>query len=436
MFLLLPDVDPDINELKKSQNRWKVFAGIGGGVSILIIIAIVILFSLSSATPETATDIAGITDTPTPVSADTPTSLPATTELPSPPTQELTTEPTIEETQTPTEEATPVLADQPTSIPIGEVSSPLTEEPTQEPAATPIPTPLEKPATGSILETLSGKIAVPVFENGMYNTYLASADNNWTPELLFEQASQPAFAGNGRGMVIHSWKGADWGKQLIYLTDFEDLINIRKMTNFIEDAHPNFNKHGDEVVFHSRQESRDRDPIIIRLNTSPGSPLVKLGEGTNPDWLGDNIVYYKAFPNSGIYLMSKDGESSNEPIILTSKTVPAASPDEDHVALPLHDGKNWQINIFSVNQGPGSLMQLTAASDADNILPVWSPDGNHIAFASKRDGDWAIWVMNVDGSSQEKLFDLPGSVDGTISDPDVEPTLTFGWFEERMSWAP
>ena len=36
-------------------------------------------------------------------------------------------------------------------------------------------------------------------------------------------------------------------------------------------------------------------------------------------------------------------------------------------------------------------------------ISVWSPDGQKIAFASKRDGNWEIYVMNADGSGQQRL---------------------------------
>jgi Tol biopolymer transport system component len=40
------------------------------------------------------------------------------------------------------------------------------------------------------------------------------------------------------------------------------------------------------------------------------------------------------------------------------------------------------------------------AFDAD---PAWSPDGRKIAFVSHRDGSYGIYVMNADGSGQQRL---------------------------------
>jgi Tol biopolymer transport system component len=39
------------------------------------------------------------------------------------------------------------------------------------------------------------------------------------------------------------------------------------------------------------------------------------------------------------------------------------------------------------------------------LLPAWSPDGSKIAFESDRAGDYAVWVMNADGTNPIRLTD-------------------------------
>src|SRR5207244_9009480 len=51
--------------------------------------------------------------------------------------------------------------------------------------------------------------------------------------------------------------------------------------------------------------------------------------------------------------------------------------------------------------------------------PSWSPDGTKIAFASNRDGDVDIWVMNADGSEQTNITnDDPSNDDFPRWSPD------------------
>jgi Tol biopolymer transport system component len=47
----------------------------------------------------------------------------------------------------------------------------------------------------------------------------------------------------------------------------------------------------------------------------------------------------------------------------------------------------------------------------------WSPDGARIAFASDRDGNWEIYLMNADGGQQQRIT----INEATDQDPDWRP---------------
>ena len=57
-------------------------------------------------------------------------------------------------------------------------------------------------------------------------------------------------------------------------------------------------------------------------------------------------------------------------------------------------------------ENPPGLLQLTKNEVVD-WQPSWSPDGTKIAFSSKRDGNWEIYVMDASGQNQVNLTNNP-----------------------------
>ena len=42
-------------------------------------------------------------------------------------------------------------------------------------------------------------------------------------------------------------------------------------------------------------------------------------------------------------------------------------------------------------------------SSAQDRWPTYSPDGQSLVFHSDRDGNWEIYMMNLDGTAQQNL---------------------------------
>jgi Tol biopolymer transport system component len=60
-------------------------------------------------------------------------------------------------------------------------------------------------------------------------------------------------------------------------------------------------------------------------------------------------------------------------------------------------GDLWVLDDFD-----GTERQLTSGPSRDE-QPAWSPDGNRIAFASDRGGDWDLWMVLVQGGDPVQL---------------------------------
>ncbi len=83
--------------------------------------------------------------------------------------------------------------------------------------------------------------------------------------------------------------------------------------------------------------------------------------------------------------------------IPTSTNIPTQSLGELLFTSNKVDEEYYQI--YLVDLATNNIQELTNIGDGSNRHAVWSPDGQKIAFTSKRNGqDWDIYVMNADGS--------------------------------------
>jgi TolB protein len=84
----------------------------------------------------------------------------------------------------------------------------------------------------------------------------------------------------------------------------------------------------------------------------------------------------------------------------------AWSPDGDLIAYTSRRDGQFQIAVTNVvtletrvlTSGPG-----------ENQSPTFSPDGRKIAYTSRRDGRFQIWVMDLDGGNGHKLTSEGGN---------------------------
>ena len=63
------------------------------------------------------------------------------------------------------------------------------------------------------------------------------------------------------------------------------------------------------------------------------------------------------------------------------------------------------------------IRQLTD-NPAGDWYPTWSPDGESLAFASNRNGNWDIFVMRSDGTEVDQLTDDQGADLEPVWSPD------------------
>ena len=80
------------------------------------------------------------------------------------------------------------------------------------------------------------------------------------------------------------------------------------------------------------------------------------------------------------------------------------SPKGDRIAF------GYKGDIYTVPVAGGEARRLTTLPSYESN-PVWSPDGSKIAFASDRNGNFDVFVMNSDGGPAKRLtFNSAGEI--------------------------
>jgi hypothetical protein len=101
---------------------------------------------------------------------------------------------------------------------------------------------------------------------------------------------------------------------------------------------------------------------------------------------------------------------------------PTWSADGTKVAFTSRRNGNYEIYVMS-GEGTG-VMRLTNDPAVDE-WPAWSPDGQKIAFNSARDGNYEVYVMNANGSGQTNITNFSPAFDGEPNwSPDGQ-SITF-----------
>jgi len=227
----------------------------------------------------------------------------------------------------------------------------------------------------------------------------------------------PAWSPDGTKIAFTS----DIGNQEIYVMNADGSGQTNLTQNAASDRQPTWSPDGTKIAFLS---NRSGDFEIWSINANGSSPTnltMTPGIQEDPAWAPDNTKIAYRQP---VDLFTMDPSGTNQALfplaIGPSVSQPDWSPDAQKIAFT-GDIPGVSTHIYVVNaNATGVVTQLTSAGQGLNFVPAYSPDGTKIAFTSNRDGNYEIYVMNADGTSQANLTQ---NVAGDTS-PDWQPDVT------------
>ena len=100
-------------------------------------------------------------------------------------------------------------------------------------------------------------------------------------------------------------------------------------------------------------------------------------------------LYFKNIDGVAVTQLTSDPASDIQPSL---------SPDGNRVAFASNRSGNWDIWVVNMTGGPP--VQITN-DRSDDIHPSWSPDGRQVAFCSLpvTGGQWGLWIADVASGS-------------------------------------
>jgi TolB protein len=143
--------------------------------------------------------------------------------------------------------------------------------------------------------------------------------------------------------------------------------------------------------------------------------------GATPPGSGDLIVFVRHMRTDEIFTIDVSVPSIVKRLTTNTATdtEPALSPDGNRIAFASDRGGDFDVYVMDV--GGGDVKRLTL-NDGDDHDPAWSPDGKRIAFASNRDGNYDIYRVTATPQAQEVgLHNMTNATVGDNREPDWSP---------------
>ncbi|MBB25024.1 MAG: Tol-Pal system beta propeller repeat protein TolB [Geminicoccus sp.] len=212
-----------------------------------------------------------------------------------------------------------------------------------------------------------------------------------------------------------------FGSQILFIAeDGSATQRVKRLAMMDQDGHnirylsdgrnivvtPRFSPDGREITY--TEISNGRVQVILKHLVTGQQEVLETAQGTStfsprfsPD--GRGIVYSLALNgNTDIYYMDLQTRGRERVTRAPSaETSPSISPDGRLVAF--ESDRSGSQQIYVLNRQTGQVRRISVQDRARYATPVWSPNGDWIAFTRIKDGEFSIGVMRPDGTTEQIL---------------------------------
>ena len=294
-------------------------------------------------------------------------------------------------------------------------------------------------------------IAFSSNRNWNYDIYIMDIKGKNLQNLTNSPANEfePAFSPDGQRMAYVSYRHDGYAE--IYVMNLQTKVSHRLTHHPKHDNNPAWSPDGRWIAFDSNREGT-YDIYKIEPDGKNLQRLTHEGRrNLNPAWSPDS--QFIAFDSSGrvdkrgIYIMDADGGNprhlANQP---RAGLVSSWSPDGKQIAFCDLILGNRDIlltpdrNIYTVNVD-GSDLRKRTRHPADDLAPVWSPDGKSIVYYSVWNEKSDIYLIKSGLGRRSGQLTLHPAADkdptwvpsGSLSVSPTAETQTTSWGRLKQS---
>ncbi len=178
------------------------------------------------------------------------------------------------------------------------------------------------------------------------------------------------------------------------------------------------------------------EPITVAERIAMDSPL--RSGGAFAVSVSGTLAYRDASPDSHLLWRDRSGKQIGAFPVAADYQHPWLSPDETQIAVEKTDVTTGRHTIWLLDPSRGTTSRLIS-DEAGAHLPVWSPDGSRVVFASSRWGGADMYSIRADSAGSDELllrspekaglFPTDWSLDGRLL---LYQTMRLGQFDLRI----